>query len=104
MYRKLIKDHKDSRALANSIFRYHAAVALAFAGSSSPVAHGPLPSIPEFCGFGDALHLGTVDIEACHVYHQGFARKLLIPRGLKSFGVSFLIRCCCLLSTMGVSG
>ena len=77
MYRKLIKDHKDSRTLTNSLFRFHAAVALAFAGSSSPVPHGPLPPIPEFCGFGDALHLGTVDIEACHVYHQGFARKLL---------------------------
>ena len=124
MYRRLIMAHKDARTLANQVFRYHAAVALAFAGSCPPAAHGPIPPISEFCGFGDALHPGTVDIEVCHVYHQGFAASccvgflgfsgspsprvvsgvILILRGLKSFGVFCLTLCCCLLFTMGVSG
>ena len=77
MYRKLIKAHKGARSLADQVFRYQAAVAMAFAGSCSPTPHGPIPPVSEFCGFGDALHPGTVDIETCHVYHQGFARKLL---------------------------
>ena len=77
MYRKLIKAHKGARSIADQVFRYQAVVAMAFAGSCSPTPHGPIPPVSEFCGFGDALHPGTVDIETCHVYHQGFARKLL---------------------------
>jgi len=77
VYRRLIQAHRTSLSLASQVFRYHATIAAAYAGSSVPTAQGPMPVVPEFQGFVEALHPGTIELEHCHVYQSGFARKLL---------------------------
>ena len=77
LYRRLIQAHRTLRSLASQVFRYQAAIAMAYAGSLVPVAQGPIQAVPEFLGFGEPSHPGTIEFEHCHVYHMGFARKLL---------------------------
>ena len=50
---------------------------MAFANTSTSLPQGPIPVVDNLIGLGEPLSPNTVDVALCHVYHEGFARKLL---------------------------
>ena len=76
-FRRLILAHRRRRSLAAQVFRYHSCVAMAFASTSTSLPQGPTPVVDSLIGLGEPFSPNTVDVALCHVYHEGFARKLL---------------------------
>ena len=91
LYRRLIKEFRDSRMLAAQVFAFHARVGMVFSGVKAAGDDSFPVMVPNWAGFGVAQSCGFVDVHACNVCHVGFARKLL--RWLES--LSFYPSSCC---------